>query len=121
MIDTFIKEIRVPALAAGTQYPVTINGQIFSESIYKRFVPFMSIAVLNKSSEEVRVFINETNDNAFRLPANSSRSLTGVPIWQITVINEGTNTISADDVILTIVNDIEQVGRYNAYSKGRGY
>ena len=121
MIEPFIKEFIIPEVAANTQYPVTVKGRVFSESIYSKFVPFMSISVLNKSTEEIKVFINETDNNAFRLTPNSSRSLTGVPIWQITIVNTSDNTISANSIMVTVINDLEQVSRYNAYAKSRSY
>lgn len=119
MIKPFLKEFSVPELAAGTQTIIKKGEVKLSESSFTQFIPFMSASVLNKSTEEIKIFINETDDNAFRVPANSSRDITGVPIWNISVQNMGTNTISSGSVFVTLINDVEQVARYNAYERGQ--
>lgn len=117
MIKVFIKEFSIPELTSGLQYTVKKGDIKLSESSFKSFIPFMSASVLNKSTEEIKIFLNETDDNAFRVPANSSRSITGVPIWDISVQNMSTNTIESGNIFITLINDVEQVGRYNAYEK----
>lgn len=122
MAKLFFKEFCIPAIAAGEQHILTKNGLKLSESSYKQFVPFLSISVLNKSTQDIKVFVNETDDNAFRLPPNSSRTLTGYPSWDITVQNLGAENINANEVFVTLINDLEQVSRYNASIKNnRGY
>ena len=121
MIRPFIKEFIVPELPSGDAKILTHNGVKLSESSFKEFIPFVSISVLNKSTEDIKVFINETDDNAFRLTGNSSRTLTGIPAWNISVKNLGNYTIPEGDVIVTVINDLENTARYNAYAKGRGY
>lgn len=121
MIKPFIKEFIVPELLASEAKILKHNGVKLSESSYKEFIPFVSISVLNKSTENIKVFINETDDNAFRLTGNSSRSLSGVPAWNISVKNLGDSTIPEGDIIVTVINDLENTARYNAYAKGRGY
>jgi hypothetical protein len=120
MTDVFLKEFTFGEIAAGEQMPLEINGKLFSESVYKKFVPALAVTATNNSGNDIKVFVNQTNDNAFRLPPNSSRSLTSYPIWDITVQNLGETEIAANTVILTLVNDIEQVGRYKAYAKKGG-
>lgn len=120
-IEVLIKEFSVPALIVNEQYPVRYNGELLSESSLKKFVPFMAVSILNKSTEEVKVFVNLANDNAFRVPANSSRILSGFPCWDITVENIGSSPTNASEVFITVINDVEQVGRFNSYNKGRVY
>jgi hypothetical protein len=122
MSKLFFKEFSIPAIAPGEQHILTKNEVKLSESSYKQFVPFLSISVLNKSTQEIKIFLNETDDIAFRLPPNSSRTLTGYPAWDITVQNLGTENINANEVFVTLINDLEQVSRYNASIKNnRGY
>jgi hypothetical protein len=121
MIKPFIKEFSVSELTPSEAKILKHGGVKLSESSYKEFIPFVSIAVLNQSSENIKVFINETDDNAFRLTGNSSRALTGVPAWNISVQNLGDSTIAEGDIIITVINDLENTARYNAYAKGRGY
>lgn len=122
MTKLFFKEFCLPAMAPGEQYTITKNGLKLSESSYKQFVPFLSISVLNKSTQDIKVFVNETDDNAFRLPPNSSRTLTGYPSWNVTVQNLGAENINANEIFVTLINDLEQVSRYNASIKNsRGY
>ena len=120
-MDVFIKEIALPAIPAGEQRLLIYNGVKLSESSLKKFVPILGIAVLNLSTENIKVFINESPDNAFRLAGSSSRVITGVPAWDISVQNIGVGDIATSKIILTLFNDLEQVGRYKAYSKMRGY
>ncbi len=120
-MDVFLKEISFPEIPAGGQRTLLYNGIKLSESSLKKFVPVLGIAVLNQSSERIKVFINESPDNAFRLTGSSSRVITGVPAWDISVQNLGVGDIAASQIILTLFNDLEQVGRYKAYSKMRGY
>jgi hypothetical protein len=121
MIKPFIKEFIVPELTPNEAKILKHNGVKLSESSYKEFIPFVSIAVLNKSTENIKVFINETDDNAFRLTGNSSRALTGIPAWNISVQNLGDTSIAEGDIIITVINDLENTARYNAFAKGRGY
>lgn len=120
-MDVFLKEIVLPGLPAGGQKILTYRGLKLSESSLKKFIPALGIAVLNKSSENIKVFINESPDNCMRLTGFSSRGLTGVPAWDVSVQNLGANAIFAGDVVVTLFNDLEQVSRYKAYSKMRGY
>lgn len=122
MSKLFFKEFSIPAIASGEQHIITKNELKLSESSYKQFVPFLSISVLNKSTQDIKVFVNETDDNAFRLPPNSSRTLTGYPSWNVTVQNLGAEDTLDNQIFVTLINDLEQVSRYNASVKnGRGY
>jgi hypothetical protein len=120
-MDVFIKEIALPAIPAGEQRILSFNGIKLSESSLKKFIPVLGIAVLNLSSENIKVFVNESPDNCMRLSGSSSRTLTGVPAWDITVQNLGVSPIADKGVVVTLFNDLEQVSRYNAYAKMRGY
>lgn len=120
-MDVFLKEIVLPAIPAGEQRLLTYNGIKLSESSLKKFVPVLGISALNQSTEKIKVFVNESPDNCMRLSGNSSRTLTGVPAWDISVQNLSSNPIDAGAVVITVFNDLEQVSRYKAYSKLRGY
>lgn len=120
-MDVFMKEIALPAIPAGEQRILAFNGIKLSESSLKKFIPVLGIAVLNLSSENIKVFVNESPDNCMRLTGSSSRTLTGVPAWDITVQNLGVSPIADKGVVVTLFNDLEQVSRYNAYAKMRGY
>lgn len=122
MVDVFIKEIsNTVAIAANDAWYVEFAGSKLSEGLPARFVPVLAVSVLNKSANEIKVFVNESEDNSFRLPANSSRTIEGIPIWDIAIRDMDGVEIAIGDVALTLLNDLEQVGRYNAYSKGRGF
>jgi hypothetical protein len=121
MIDVILKEIPVTGIAAHQTKILTYDGNILKESKLKKFVPFVSISVLNNSSETIKVVLNETNDNCFRVPANSSRNLEGYPIWDCQIVNLGATDIADDEVFVTLINDLENRARYNAYAKERGY
>ena len=121
MIDLILKEIEAGSIPAGSMDILKYNGEILQESKLKKFVPFVSISVLNNSSSDIKVVMNETTDNAFRLPPNASRTLSGYPIWDVRIENLSTTDISAGEVIVTVINDLENRARYNAYAKERGY
>jgi len=120
-VDAFLKEFTFPAIGAGIQTPLTSGGLKLSESSYKQFVPVLGISVLNQSTCKIRVYINESPENSMRLSANGSRSLTGIPAWDVTVQNlDPTETIPAGAVIVTIFNDLESISYYENYRKKRG-
>lgn len=121
MIDVILKEIAADAINAGEMDIITYGGEILQESKLKKFVPFVSISVLNNSSCDIKIVMNETTDNAFRIPPNASRTLTGYPIWDVRIFNDDTTNIAAGEVVITLINDLENRARYNAYAKERGY
>jgi len=119
-IKTVIKELPIPALSSGLQHIViypAVGGVRLSESSLKDFLPVMGISLINKSTNEIKVMLNDTDDNAFRVPGNSSRTLTGVPAYDITVQNVGSTSTTPGQVYITLFNDVEQVGRWNSYAK----
>lgn len=120
-MNVFLKEISLPEIPAGEQRTLLYNGIKLSESSLKKFVPVLGIAVLNQSTERIKIFINESPDNCMRLTGSSSRTITGVPAWDVSVQNLGINSIAAGDIVVTLFNDLEQISRYNAYAKLRGY
>lgn len=118
MVKVFLREFKIPELPAGNQHIVTdAAGNKLSESVYKQFVPILEISVLNSSSYDIKVFVNEAVDSAIRLPPNSSRPISGFPMHDISVQNLGAGTIGANEVIITCLNDFEQIARYEAYLK----
>lgn len=117
MSKLLLKEFGCPAIGAGETYIVGYNGLKLSESSLKDHLPALGIDILNKSAEEIKVFVNDTNDSAMRLPANSSRQMVGYPAHEIAIMNLGTAAIAAGSVVVTILNDLEQVSRYTAYTK----
>jgi len=120
-MDTILKEIVMGAIAPGTQAPVKFQGIKLSESSLKKFIPILGVMIYNQSTEDIRVFMNETNDNAVRLPGNSALPLSGVPMFDITVENlDASETIAAGEVIITLFNDFEQVSRYDAWARKKG-
>jgi hypothetical protein len=121
MIDVILKEIEAGAISPGSMDIITYGGEILQESKLKKFIPFVSISVLNNSSSDIKVVMNETTDNAFRIPPNASRTLSGYPIWDVRIINNGATDILSGEVIVTLINDLENRARYNAYAKERGY
>lgn len=119
-IDIFFEQFSIPALEAGEKHLMKKNGIALQESSIKKFVPIMAISVLNESTQNIKVFVNETDNKAFELPANSSRTLEGYPAWDITVQNIGDASIGSGEVKVTLINDLEQTSRYNAYAKAKG-
>ena len=120
MIRTILKEFPIPTIVAGTQHHITHNGSTLEESSLKKFVPFVGVSVLNDSDEAIKISFNGSVDNCIRLPANSSRSITGYPIYEATVHNLGALDIPTDKVFVTFINDFEQVSRFNASEKQKG-
>ena len=122
MVNVFMKEIKnTVAIPASGSWCVTSSGLKLSEGMPAQFVPVLAVSVLNKSTSEIRVFANESTDVGFEVPANSSRTVSGVPIWNLNVVELDGVEIAIGDVGLTLINDLEQTSRYNAYSKGRGF
>lgn len=118
MVDVIIKKFDIPAMAAGERYLIRHNGVVLSESsLTEKFVPFLGISVLNRSNEPIDVFLNNNDDSSFPVSGNAARSLNGVPAWDIGIINRGVNPITAGQISVTLINDLEQVSRYNAYAK----
>jgi hypothetical protein len=117
MSKLLLKEFACPAIGVGETYIVSYNGLKLSESSLKDHLPALGIDILNKSAEEIKVFVNDTNDSAMRLPANSSRQMVGYPAHEIAIMNLGTAAITAGSVVVTILNDLEQISRYAAYIK----
>jgi len=122
-IQTFIKTIKNPvAIAASGLWNVQHNGRKLSEGLPAHIVPVLAVSVLNKSSNDIEVFINEAADNSFGLSANSSRALEGVPAWDVSVRNMDAVEIAKDEISITLINDLEQTSRYNSSVKSqRGY
>ena len=120
-IDIYFEEYILPNdLTAGEMVILTKNGFKLSDSSIKKFVPVVSISVLNKSTEEIKIIVGETENKSFRVPAKSSRSFDKYPCWDISVRNEGSLSVSKDEVFITLINDLEGVSRYNAYAKMKG-
>lgn len=117
MAKILLKEFECPTIGAGETYIVSYNGLKLSESSLKDHLPALGIDILNKSAEEIKLFVNDTNDSAMRLPANSSRQMIGYPAHEIAIMNLGSNATTAGSVVVTILNDLEQISRYAAYLK----
>ena len=123
MIKPFLKEISNPVeIPASDVWYIEYNGVKLSEGLPAQFVPIVSVAALNNSSDNIKVFVNETEDNAYRVPSDASRAIAGIPIWDVAVRNmSAASAINAGEVVITLINDMEQVSRYNAFSKNRGF
>ena len=119
-LQTFIKEFPNPAaIAANNFWEIQINSRKLSEGMPGVFVPCLGTAILNKSANNIKVFINETEDNALRLTPNSSRGMEGIPIWDMSVRNLDAAEIAMGEIVVTNYNDMEQTSRYNASIKSK--
>lgn len=117
-LNTFLKEFpNTEAIPADSFWEIQHNGLKLSEGMSAAFVPCLGMAVLNQSPNNIKVFINETEDNAFRLTPNSSRGIEGIPIWDISVRNLDAAEIAINKIVVTNYNDMEQTSRYNASIK----
>ena len=120
MVKPFIKEfVNTEAIPADDFWELQHNNKKLSEGMAAIFVPCLAIAILNKSANNIKVFINETEDNALRLTPNSSRGMDGLPIWDVSIRNMDDTEIAIGEVIVTIYNDMEQTSRYNASIKSK--
>lgn len=120
MVKYFLKEFpNEAAIAADNFWELQIGGRKLSEGMPAMFVPCLGTSILNRSANNIKVFINETEDNALRLTPNSSRSMEGIPIWDISVRNLDAAEIAIDEIVVTNYTDLEQMSRYNASIKTR--
>lgn len=120
MPKSIIKEIEMPEITAGASKIVQYKNQNLSDSVINAYMPFLSVSVNNDSAEAIKVILNETSDNAYRIKANGTRALSGIPIRNLHIKNIGTGTISASDVQVTLLNDFEQMHLYES-AKKKGY
>lgn len=120
MVKTFLKEFpNEAAIPADNFWELTIGDRKLSEGMPAMFVPCLGTAILNKSANNIKVFINETEDNAMRLTPNSSRGMEGIPIWDMSVRNLDAAEIAIGEIVVTNYNDMEQTSRYNASIKSK--
>ena len=120
MARVFLKEITMPAIAAGVQQLVEIGNRKLSESTLQKSLPALGVSILNESSNSIKVFVNEEPTNAFRVSPNASRGLSGVPFTDLSIENLGTTEIAEAEVTVTLINDFEQCRRYDE-AKNKGY
>ena len=120
MAKVILKEVVLPEIAAGDQHLLTIGGKKLSESTLQKTLPILGISVLNESAAQIKVFINEEETNAFRVAANASRGLSGIPFTDVSIRNMSIDTIAAEEITVTLLNDFEQCREYED-SKRKGY
>lgn len=119
-LQTFIKEFEnKEVIPANDFWELQHHSRKLSEGMPGVFVPCLGIAILNKSANNIKVFVNETEDNALRLTPNSSRGMEGIPIWDVSVRNLDAAEIAIEEIVVTIFNDMEQTSRYNASIKSK--
>jgi len=120
MIRPFIRKINAGAVAVSSTKLITVNNIKLSESQYRNFLPIMSVSVNNASLADIEILINETDEASFPVSAGASRTISGFPVMDLSVKNlSAVNAIAAGQVILTLLNDLEQCARWNAYEKTR--
>lgn len=122
MPKAFIKIIKVPEIASGGVWDVTYKNKELSVSSLKENMPILTVSVKNSSNNDITVITQGLPEDAFEVPAGGTRSLSGIPVTQLRVKNDGAETITADEISINLINDIEQCKLYDeAVKKGYVY
>jgi hypothetical protein len=122
MPKTFIKIIKCPEIASGGVWDVTYRNIELSQSTLKENMPILSVGVRNGSASDISIITQGLPEDAFEVAAGGTRSLSGVPVTQLRVKNDGIGTIAADEISINLINDIEQCKLYDeAVKKGYVY
>ena len=117
MPKAFIRQFIVPEIDPYSSVSVLINGKRFEDSEFKQYTPFLGMSVSNNSDSDISVCVNGADTNAFPVPARTSRSLSGIPIWDVLIINESITPITMGELRVTVINDIKSCLEYNEYMK----
>jgi hypothetical protein len=120
MPKAFIKIIKVPEIASGGVWDVTYRNKELSISSLKENMPILTVSVKNSSDNDITVITQGLPEDAFTVAAGGVRNLSGVPVTQIRIQNDGSGTIAADEISINLINDIEQCRLYDEAVK-RGY
>lgn len=101
----FLSEIG--ALEAGHTETVKRKGKRLEASELADSLPILGLLVTNESTEQVAVILNDMEDSTFKVAGGATMPLTGYPITDLKVKNEGSIALVAGEVRLNLVNDIE--------------
>jgi hypothetical protein len=122
MPKAFIKIIKCPEIAVGGVWDATYRNKELSVSSLKENMPILTVSVKNSSSNDITVITQGLPEDAFEVAAGGVRNLSGVPVTQIRIKNDGAGTIAAEEVSINLINDIEQCRLYDeAVKKGYVY
>jgi len=112
-------DVAIPAIISGSTYKVLWFGKKLSESSLANSLPVLGLNITNSSTQTIKLIINESDQSSKDIVAGASQSITGYPITDLAIRNVGSETITASEIDITIMNDmIECLRFYQAKKMG---
>jgi hypothetical protein len=91
---------------------LTIDGKALSVSGLAQSLPILSMSLTNNSIQTVKVMLNGDENNSFYVPASGTQGISGYPITDIRLGNQGAVNIGVGELTVILMNDQTECLRY---------